>query len=828
MKTRHSGVLPLACGGLLAINGVAGAQESRPATSLLLEEVIVTAQKRSENLQDVPVAVTAFTSEMRDLIGVETVQDMTLFTPGLTYNTSLDRLNLRGVGRYTNDFGSDPGVAVYNDGFYTSSTTSGSKSTIFNQRVEVLRGPQGTLFGRNSIGGAMNIVSRRPTDVFEAEVRAGAGNYESWKVEGTVSGPINDYLRVRLGAGNYIQEKGYFRNMQGGPGEGGVEDRQDYDVSVEADIGDNVDLFLRWARGVWDLSGRSSASQEPYDTYREAAIPGTRASLVPTASLGPSALFNAGDNLIPAVQQYTEQLPGNDRRLYNTNIPARQTLNGNDMFIAQLTWHAGWADLKYIGGYSDYVYTLRGDYDRAARDYYDYIPPASAANPPVASNRTIRIWGHSATSYKEIKEYYSNEINLTSTHEGPLQWIFGLYQYHEDSEQPSGVLNAMQPEIRTPFGAPPNPEGWYYYTNGILEVDSYAAFTQFDWQFADSWKAVLGARYSKDEKTGYENHRQIYWNPTNLTAFGTPSPAIQLLNAERNVENEWSGWSGTAGLEWTISDDLMSYVKYSRGWKGGAFSLGTIATDYEVEPETLNAYELGVKFGTDRLVTNVAIYYYDYKDLQSPISVVQETGPNVTLYTNLDAKSQGLEIETTWQAFDPLTLMLSYSYIDAEFTSGCGIADSLDLLAQDPAAVPCGPPRLTAGGTVLAQGQALSGNSLPAQPENKVAFNANYRIDFAAGSLNLSGTYAWRDEVQSGLFTRSYRMAPSFDQIDLRATWTDARDRYQIIAYGRNITDEYGLDGVTAERDADGTIFQTWSLTPPRTYGVELQYRFGR
>ena len=298
VKLKHLCVLPSACVGLLSV-GLAQAQESsRSAT--ILEEVIVTAQKRDENLQDIPVAVTAFTSEVRDLIGIETVQDMTLFTPGLTYNTSLDRLNLRGVGRYTNDFGSDPGVAVYNDGFYTSSTTSGSKSTLFNERVEVLRGPQGTLFGRNAVGGAMNIVAKRPSDTFESEVRAGAGNYQSWKVEGAISGPINDYMRVRAAAGHYIQEEGYFKPLHGdGPGEGGVEDRQDYDVSMEADIGDSVDLYLRWYRGVWDLSGRSSANQAPYVTHRAAVPPATRASLVPTANLGPSALYNTGTGLVP-------------------------------------------------------------------------------------------------------------------------------------------------------------------------------------------------------------------------------------------------------------------------------------------------------------------------------------------------------------------------------------------------------------------------------------------------------------------------------------------------------------------------------------------------
>ncbi|MGH8178380.1 MAG: TonB-dependent receptor, partial [Steroidobacter sp.] len=441
--------------------------------------------------------------------------------------------------------------------------------------------------------------------------------------------------------------------------------------------------------------------------------------------------------------------------------------------------------------------------------------------------------GQSATSYQEHKEYYSNELNLTSTHEGPLQWILGLYQFHEDSRQPSGVLNAAQPEIRTPrrlsnplLAAEPNPEGWYYFADGELKIDSYAAFTQLDWQFAEQWKAVLGVRYSEDEKQGSEHHRQIFWNPTNLS-FGAVAPAIELRNDRRSVENKWSGWSGAAGLEWSPTENLLSYLKFSRGWKGGAFSLGTISSDYEVDPETLNAYEVGVKFGSDRLITNVAVFHYDYKNLQSPISVVQETGPNVSLYTNLDAKSQGAEVETTWQVIDPLTLLLSYSYVDASFESGCGVSDNLDLMAAHPSATPCGAPRLNANGTVLSQGQSLIGNALPGQPEHKVAFNANYRVDFAAGSLNLSGTYSWRDEVQSGLFTRSYRMAPDFDQIDLRATWTDAQDRYEVIFYGRNITDEFGLDGITADRQDNGEILQTWSLTPPRTYGVELQYRFG-
>src|SRR3990167_11043279 len=130
------------------------AQDAAP-TGPVLEEVVVTAERREDALQDVPVAVTAFTSATRDEVGIRTIQDMANFTPGLSYSTSLDRISLRGVGRLTNAIGSDPGVAPYNDGFYTSSTVEASKTPMFVDRVEALRGPQGTLYGRPSIGGAL-------------------------------------------------------------------------------------------------------------------------------------------------------------------------------------------------------------------------------------------------------------------------------------------------------------------------------------------------------------------------------------------------------------------------------------------------------------------------------------------------------------------------------------------------------------------------------------------------------------------------------------------------------------------------------------------------
>src|SRR6185369_13075224 len=173
--------------------------EVSAAASNTIEELVVTAERREQSLQDVPVAISAFTSERRDLIGINTVQDMTNFTPGLNYSSATDRISLRGVGRLTNAHPIDTAVATYSDSIYTTSTVEAGKSPIFVDRVEVLRGPQGTLYGRNSIGGAINVISKRPTDDFYAEARGTVANYNYTRLEAATSGPLAEGLKMRLG-----------------------------------------------------------------------------------------------------------------------------------------------------------------------------------------------------------------------------------------------------------------------------------------------------------------------------------------------------------------------------------------------------------------------------------------------------------------------------------------------------------------------------------------------------------------------------------------------------------------------------------------------------
>src|SRR5690606_21106455 len=234
----------------------------------MLEEIVVTAEKREQALNDVPVAVSAYTSRQRDIVGMTGVQDFVNFTPGMNYSGT-DRVSLRGAGRNTFYVGNDPGVATYTDGFYSASSSELFKSPLFIERTEILRGPQGTLYGRNAIGGAMNQVSRRPSHEFGGEIRAPVGHYERTKNQGGVSLPLAENLRLKIGGSQDWQREGFIENV-GGANDGAAFKRTYFETQLEAELGDNLDVYVRYNRTNWDDSmgvGDRLANQvTPYDT----------------------------------------------------------------------------------------------------------------------------------------------------------------------------------------------------------------------------------------------------------------------------------------------------------------------------------------------------------------------------------------------------------------------------------------------------------------------------------------------------------------------------------------------------------------------------------
>jgi len=801
----RAGLLCCAAGAALLANvGQAAAQAADDATQL--DEIVVTAQKREESLQDAPLAVSAFTGQTRDRLGILTVQDLTNVTPGLSYNTAQDKVFIRGVGRQTNGVGTDPGVALYNDGFYSPSTATAANAPLFTDRVEVLRGPQGTLYGRNSVGGAINVISARPTRDFYAEVRGVVANFDRQELRGSISGPITDNIRVRLNGEWIKQDKGWFKNIAGGPDEGGVADSTYFEALAEGQF-DALDVFLKYAHGKRDDSARYFTSGAPYNT-----------TTFFTGPLGPNPTFGS----------QVQNPAARDVRLFNADTPTETRLRDHHMVVANATLHLDGFDVRYVGGWQTYVFDQIQDYDNAAVASYLYRP----AGAPVP----LTISGDYRRRYIEDRNYYSHEVNLVSTRDGPLQWIVGAYFLHENFKQPVNIYAPGQAELATPYRltgglSAPNPNRDYYTSYGEQDSDSYAVFGQVDYQITPTLQLTGGLRWNRDEKQAREATRSVYFDPSLAYQVGwtCSSPtncfgiAYDYQNVSRELSDDWEAWSGTAGVQWKPDDDTLGYLRYSRGYKSGGFNLGAVAPVPTVGSETIDALELGAKrsFGRNFWV-NAALFDYRYHGLQLPLLVIP--GGNQPARTDLlnmnEVTTRGFELEADWRIASPFDIWVSYGWLDAEIKDACCFVDPLDPTASLPSANPVSVPNASG-----ARGQNLAGNELPVAARHKVSIAPTYRLDLFGGRLALSAVYTWRSSVNSGLFESKLAKAPSFDQLDLRATFTDASDRYTVVAFGRNVFDDLGYDGVGAQQTPSG-VLPTYSLTAPRTYGVELRAKF--
>ena len=349
-------LLTCAVGAMAGVSaaGSASAQATGSGQSATeVGAVIVTAEKREQNIQKVPIAVTAFTAKQRDTIGIETLQDMTNFAPGMTYTSTTDHLYVRGVGRQSINLAADAAVAAYTDGFYNPDPVLIVLPPMFIGATEVLRGPQGTLQGRNGIAGAMLVDSKRPTSTPYAEGRVTVGNYGVNNYEAAISGPLADGLNFRVAAFDENQEQGYFKDVAGGPSEGGLIHTWYIESMVTAKLGDNTDFFAKvFTFGNNSRGGpgaRAGWNTNPYSTFvnDDTSI----LSFNPAAAYGPGALN---------VNQTNNAITGNPATTNKYNFSGSfplQVKNHDDGDINYvLTHHFPGMDLKYTGGYQQYTY----------------------------------------------------------------------------------------------------------------------------------------------------------------------------------------------------------------------------------------------------------------------------------------------------------------------------------------------------------------------------------------------------------------------------------------------------------------------------------------
>jgi iron complex outermembrane receptor protein len=940
---------------IAAALGTSAHAQTKPATtaasSNTIEELVVTAEKRSQSLQDVPVAISAFTSEKRELLGITSIQDMTNFTPGLEYTSANDRNSLRGVARLSNAQSLSIPVAVYDDGIFTTSTTEAGKSPIFTDRVEVLRGPQGTLYGRNSLGGAINIISKRPTEDPYAEVRATFGNYGYSLLQGAVSGPLAPDLQYRLAGSWEKQNDGFYKNVVPGmPSEGGVIDEYYLEGQLQAKFGEHMDGWVKgfiqgWNNGSGGPGARAGYTNGPTDVAEFGAT---------NINAGFACAPSGVSNVVNTSPLGCTNPANSDPRKFATNIAQTVSLDDTYGITANFNYHFDGFDVKYVGGLLNYHYTLNSDNtDAGSISSYtvNLLPIPLGPTTGAICNTTyvalglcgpLTIHPYQYSTYEEQYHNFSHEIDVASSGNGPLQWIGGIYYYKQGINQPvsttapqnSGLDGPVTAAVPLLTGAVPLDTNRRLFDNkASSQVQSYAAFGQIDWKFADDWKVTLGIRYNHDEETGHEAVRVVcyataaclggagpellgtFTPPVDVTSAVVYGPLAALTTgtnvppppgvvnngkpggvtftpdgfASRDYDATWSAWTGTAGIQWQPDSETNIYGRYSRGYLMGGFSFGitsTLGQFPETNPEYNNDYEIGIKkeFFNRSLQVNVALFYEDLKGYQAPLTVLSQTGGlavSQSQYLNIPkAISQGIEIETNWAPIDHMNVVFNYSYDDAHVTQLSGIIDPNDPEALAPGAKPLTNVLQTCTGTsatsptpntnpnplcdvntgLVQRAQNLSGNSMPQNAKNKVALAVTYAMDFEAGTLIPEVSYVWRDKQYSTIFERSYNESPSWDQTDLRLTWKGKDNHYSIIAYVKNVFDSLGYDGgasgtrITGVYNAatiaalgmtpglpatiPGTfnavqktstfngVAVTYPLTPPRTFGVEFQYRF--
>jgi iron complex outermembrane receptor protein len=962
-----------------------------------IETVVVTAEKRAADVQTVPVAISVFTSEKRDAIGITSVQDMTNFTPGLAYQTSLDRVFLRGVGRQTNSQAADTPVANYDDGLFETFAVAAGRSSLDLDRVEVLRGPQGTLSGRNALAGALNQITRHPNpDNFEGEARAMYGAFSHYNAEISLTGPIDDVWAYRIYGLYDKQTEGWATNivpnaiqgtndplftgkhtfpgptpMHAGGDQGNVIDEWYVDAQIQARFNPHFEMWTKVQAAQWwngaggpgaDLEGWTPAD---YPTFEVASGGLYNAAGYGCTQLAGNPYFT---NAAPVVSRPTSIVtalpsatactnpgfknPWHQARMIQTQVrlPSYWSLN------TQWTYHADGFDVKWIGGGSYYRYHLSTMLDVHTAPIQSYV-----INGHYIDNR----WQFNP---EEENSFLSNEINLISTGDSPLQWVVGAYQFSQQANQPGDAYNQFQPEVNGgtaghPFGdgllGPPADGGVVFCSspaflggNGVgtggvcapnttyrsfdtlnnIHDHSYAGFGQVDWQVTDQIKLTLGARYSYDRKFGTETARVVCYfgfcgafgaqpdmffgtglfaQPIDTTqtgivvASGVPTVPEGVTGpttydpatgyATRHLDASWDGITGTAGVEWQPDTDTLVYAKYGRGYKDGGYYEGAntaLVTRPFTEEEAVDSGEIGAKrTWDDWITTNVAIFYYAYKNLQLPLTFISTQGVvtlNQTTFFNVPRSvSQGAELEVTAQPIDDLSILFNYSYNDAHVTEGIAF-DPADPNALEPGAKPlytdlqcativgaCSTDVYTAGtapgGIGWNKPQDIRGNDLPNAARNKVAVNVMYTFHSDWGSFTPSVSYIWRDKQYGTLFTRSYNEAPAWYQVDARVRWVSEDENYEVILFGKNVTNQIiydvgaigtrlagtnnfacvgggvpgtvfglafmpvcnfvqGLNGPTGwgpvrGEDSTGHV-KTYQVAPPALWGIEFHYKF--
>lgn len=600
------------------IAAVAFASTANHALGLVLEEVVVTAQKREQSLQDVPVSVSAMSADSIEKLNFVSSSDIGNQVPNLQvagpYGDSQPIFALRGISMVDYNVNQASPVGVYIDEATAGTSYMQGFQIMDLERIEVLRGPQGTLFGKNTAGGAINFITKKPEFDNEGDVTVGFGDYDRRHLSGAAEAVlIEDTLGVRA-AFTYTKTDGYHENHF--PGGEDLSETDNYAVRVSARYAtDNLDAVLRVFTGESDPIGNAviPLGSEPGET-------------------------NALGYARPA--EYDAWEGSHDRWGKN-----EVELDGASL---TLNWDIGEHTITSITSYSEGSQT-------------------NVANTDGAPNRVLEI------DWISDMELFSQDLRLTTNFDGPFNLIAGIY-YGTDETNTDNELDVLvgTEDLGIPFDPSLATSGFTFYQGYVQERTTYAAYGHSTYDFTDELTLTLGLRYTKDEGEFNDSRSWVGDYGRNwvygIVPFTAPLDPAAVLPEESYDEGEWTG---KIGVDYLIPSGGMVYGHYSRGYRSGAFNGGALLDASALtiaEPEFVDAYEIGYKseFFDNRLRLNASLFWNDYQD-QQYVNIVGDIVP-VAVIENADkATLSGLELELTAQPTEKLTLHLGLGLLDAEY-----------------------------------------------------------------------------------------------------------------------------------------------------------------
>lgn len=775
--TKLRGVFNLATVSALALTASAGLVRAQTVTASApapdsqatqIDDIVVTAQKREQAVNDIPLAITALSSEQLENRNIESAADLGRVVAGFTFaDTGVNApvYSLRGVGYFDYSLAAAPAVSVYLDEVALPYPAMTQGASFDLQRVEVLRGPQGTLFGQNATGGLVNYISARPSEVAGGGFTASYGRFDRVELSGYVTGPLTDTLKGRL-AVQSLQSGDWQRSYTRNDTLGGADK-----TSARA--------ILEWTptdslRATFNLNGYVDRS-DPQATQVIRVTPLTPARVLPEVRDYPLSPQNAR-----AADWSATREPTRDDRFWQAS--ARVAWDLNDSLT--LTSITAFSSLRT----DDYI-----DRDGMANDNSQYQLLGSIN----AFNQELRLSGET----------------------GILNWVVGASYQGDETSEKSTVNIASSSNVQNSFGVRFSDAS----SRINNEIKSSAAFASGDWRLSDRLTLTTGLRYTKSELDfvgcaaltepaaiqAFANISAFFRNANGLApaAFRpvngcvTLGPDFLAIEPRFNLEEDNVSWR--LALSYDLSDDVLLYATTSRGYKAGNSITVAGSSNAQYRPvtqEELTAYEAGIKATLlDRTMqVNLAAFYYDYQDKQARSKILDPVfGPLQALVNIPESHSQGAELEIQWLPTAGLTVNVGVAYLDTEIDEFVGY-------------------------DALGARRDFAGKPFSFAPKWQNNIDIDYEWPLGNGRTGFVGaSAAYRSHSSADFDSDPLFDIDAYTLVDGRIGLKTDDGKWKFSVWGKNLTDEYYAHSVIRVQD---TVVRVAGM--PRTYGVSLGVEF--